>query len=66
MEAKTKNNNTPLHGACCYDDKTPLHIAASVGNTEICQIILPLIKDRHPKDQNGNIVPIFKQGEWCN
>ena len=34
-----------------------IHIDWMIGSGKI---------DVSGKDQNGNIVPIFKQGEWCN
>ena len=33
---------------------TPFHVAAKLGNLEICQIILDVIKERFPMNKDGN------------
>ena len=71
------DENSSCHlaiGQCyskCFKDKslTKDQVIANGGNSSLIHIDWMIGSDKidiSGKDHNGNLIPIFKQGEWCN
>ena len=54
---KSKKNLTPDEINARGGNSSMIHIDWMIGSGKI---------DVLGKDKNGNMIPIFKQGEWCN